>query len=140
VTSLQAARRLETAMLVQLLTGAAARERDAADDAEKGGARKSAAPARACEDAAAGARPTTRRAAGLMAAPQAEVIGETTSFFTNALFVDSEDGAPHTKELRGVLINTGPPAQQPAARGRAAPPAPATPPAKAQQLARKLTQ
>jgi hypothetical protein len=128
VTALQVARRLETALLVQLLSGADARARDA----EKGTAAapssprirgRSAAPARASDHAGprGAARPATRRAAGLMAAPQAPVIRtarEDALLYTNALFEGRGD-APATRELLGVLINTGPPPQLRAVRAAA---------------------
>jgi hypothetical protein len=83
VTSLQVARRLETALLVQLLSGVRSRSRDACDDdasSEKGSHHSSSiiqAPSACGDDMSNDARmprPSTRRAAGLLAAPRAEVI------------------------------------------------------------------
>jgi hypothetical protein len=151
VTSLQVARRLETALLVQLLTGARSRSRDAFDDAaEKGHSSRHTivqAPSACGDDAnsndAPMPRPSTRRAAGLLAAPRAEVIrsggrnasnGVSSSssvspqrrrysFYTastNALYEGDDGGgdadADHVEAgvvLRGVLINTGPPQNAP---------------------------
>jgi hypothetical protein len=147
------ARRLETALLVQLLSGADARARDA-DAAEKGAAAtapssprsrgRSAAPARVSDHAGprGAARPATRRAAGLMAAPQAPVIRtarEDALLYTNALFEGRGD-APATRELLGVLINTGPPPQPRAVRAAASAAALAAAAVPKPPLVRKLTQ
>jgi hypothetical protein len=103
ITALQSARRLELSMLLRMARGGADDELEQTPKKEGGGQ-----------------MPLTRRAAGLMAAPRAEVIApprdadaaaRQDGLYLNPLFGQ----APSGPELRGVLINTG---------GAGAPPAP----------------
>ena len=99
-----------------------------------------AAPKQECDAEATAGGPRTRRAAGLMAAPRAEVIAtprgseaRRDGLWLNPLF--GEQQAPSGPELRGVLINTGAPTPPaPRISIRIDPAAP-----QATRLSRKLT-
>lgn len=91
------------------------------------------------EDAGSAAGPRTRRAAGLMAAPRAEVIApprdSAAATRQNGLWLNPLFGqAPSGPELRGVLINTGGAAPPPRISIRIDGDAP-----QASRLSRKLT-
>ena len=129
ITALQSARRLELSMLLRMARGGRESYGDAAPK-----------PECEAEAATAGGPRITRRAAGLMAAPRAEVIApprdsasETPreGLWLNPLFGE----APSGPELRGVLINTGAPTPPaPRISIRIDPAAP-----QATRLSRKLT-
>ena len=99
-----------------------------------------ATPKQECETEANAGGPRTRRAAGLMAAPRAEVIAtprgseaRRDGLWLNPLF--GEQQAPSGPELRGVLINTSAPTPpEPRISIRIDPAAP-----QATRLSRKLT-